>query len=234
MVAPGVAVHVIQRGNNRQPVFFASDDYGKFLEDLGVTSHAYSCEIHAYVLITNQVHVLLTPKIAGAVSQMMQALGRRYVRYINGTYRRSGTLWEGRFRSSVVGTDRYLLACSRYIELNPVRAGMVAAPGDYPYSSYAANAHGDPNPLVVSQPTDLALGTTPATRCAVYRAMFQETLPAATLARFRKSTEAGEVIGDNRFCAEINSMLARRIERDGHGGDRRSAKFRERSHDQDL
>ena len=115
-----------------------------------------------------------------------------------------------------------------------MRAGMVAAPGDYPYSSDAANAHGDPNPLVVSQPTDLALGTTPATRCAVYRAMFQETLPAATLARFRKSTEAGEVIGDNRFCAEINSMLARRIERDGHGGDRRSAKFRERPHDQDL
>ncbi len=95
MVVPGVAVHVIQRGNNRQPIFFASDDYGKFLEDLGVTSQAYSCEIHAYVLMTNHVHLLLTPKIAGAVSQMMQALGRRYVRYINGTFRRSGTLSRG-------------------------------------------------------------------------------------------------------------------------------------------
>ena len=167
MVVPGVAVHVIQRGNHRQPVFFATGDYDKFLEDLGVAAKAYFCEIHAYALMTNHVHLLLTPKIAGAVSHMMQALGRRYVRYFNEKYRRSGTLWEGRFRSSVVGTDRYLLACSRYIELNPVRAGMVAAPGDYPYSSYAANAHGDPNPLVVSQPTYLGLGTTPETRCAV-------------------------------------------------------------------
>ncbi len=160
--------------------------------------------------MTNHVHLLLTPKIAGAVSQMMQALGRRYVRYINGTYRRSGTLWEGRFRSSVVGTgtDRYLLACSRYIEMNPVRAEMVAAPGDYPYSRYAANAHGDADPLVVPQPAYLALATTPAARSAVYRAMFLEALAADT--------------------------LARRVERDGHGGDRRSVKFRERAHDQDL
>ncbi len=184
--------------------------------------------------MTNHVHLLLTPKIAGAVSPMLQALGRRYVRHINGTYRRSGTLWEGRFRSSVVGTDRYLLACSRYIEMNPVRAEMVAAPSDYPYSSYTANAHGDADPLVVSQPAYLALATTPAARSAVYRAMFQEALPADTLARFRKSTEAGEVIGDTRFRAEIRNVLARRVARDGHGGDRRSVKFRERAHDQDL
>ena len=106
MVVPGVAVRVIQRGNNRQPIFFATDDYGRFLEELGLALKAYSCEIHAYALMTNHVHLLLTPKIAGAVSHMMQALGRRYVRYFNEKYRRSGTLfWEGRSRSSVVGTS---------------------------------------------------------------------------------------------------------------------------------
>ena len=118
--------------------------------------------------------------------------------------------------------------------MNPVRAEMVAAPGDYPYSSYAANAQGDADPLVVSQPAYLALATTPAARSAVYRAMFQEALPADTLARFRKSTEAGEVIGDTRFRAEIRNVLARRAERDGHGGARRNVKFRGRAHDQVL
>ena len=234
MVVPGVAVHVIQRGNNRQPIFFATDDYPRFRADLVITSQTYGCDIHAYVLMTNHVHLLLTPRCAGAVSRMMQALGPRYVRYINGTYRRSGTLWEGRFRSSLVGTDRYLLACSRYIELNPVRAGMVAGPSDYPYSSYAANAQGDVDALVVPQPAYLALASTPVARCEAYRLMFQETLPADTLTRLRSATEAGEVVGDSRFRAAIESVLARRVERDSHGGDRRSAKFRERAHDRDL
>ena len=213
MVAPGVAVHVIQRGNNRQAIFFASDDYGKFLEDLGVTSHAYSCEIHAYVLITNQVHLLLTPKIAGAVSQMMQALGRRYVRYINGTYRRSDTFWEGRFRSSVVGTDRYWLACSRYIEMNPVRAEMVAAPGDYPYLSYASNAHGDADPLVVSQPAYLALATTPAARSAVYRATTrtEADFAAHLAATVETDPDASGILGTDQLDTHCSATLVERV-----------------------
>lgn len=233
MIVPGVAVHVIQRGNNRQPIFFTKNDYVRFRTDLGIASQAYDCDIHAYVLMTNHVHLLLTPKSAVAVSKMMQALGPRYVRYINRRYRRSGTLWEGRFRSSVVGTDRYLLACSRYIELNPVRARIVAGPSDYPYSSYAANAQGDVDPLVVPQPAYLALANTPEARCEAYKVMFLEALPADTLTRLRSATEAGEVVGDSRFRAAIESVLARRVERDSHGGDRRSAKFTGRAHERE-
>ncbi len=138
----GVPQHVIQRGNNREPCFFSEDDYRRYLEDLTVTTKKYGCRVHAYVLMTNHVHLLITPMMDSAISQCMQALGRRYVKYINHTYKRTGTLWEGRYKSSLVDSDHYLLSCMRYIELNPIRACLVDHPGEYAWSSYGVNAQG--------------------------------------------------------------------------------------------
>lgn len=129
---PGVAQHVIQRGNDRQPCFFTADDYRRYLHDLNEIALREGCAIHAYVLMTNHVHLLVTPSDVGRVSRMMQALGRRYVRHVNRTYHRTGTLWEGRYKACLVADDAHLLQCHRYIELNPLRAAMVADPRDYP------------------------------------------------------------------------------------------------------
>ena len=117
---PGVPQHIIQRGNNREPCFYSIQDYQQYLEDLKTSALKYDCRIHAYVLMTNHVHLLITPMIENGISQMMQALGRRYVKYINATYNRTGTLWEGRYKASLIDSDMYLLTCMCYIELNPV------------------------------------------------------------------------------------------------------------------
>src|SRR5574337_70831 len=145
---PGVPQHIIQRGNNRQPCFLREQDYRCYLSQLDEAAQAQGCRLHAYVLMTNHVHLLMTPEVVGAVARTMQCLGRRYVGYFNATYRRSGTLWEGRYKSCLVDSERYLLTCYRYIELNPVRAAMVETPGDYAWSSYRANAQGRQDRLV--------------------------------------------------------------------------------------
>ena len=119
---PGVPQHVIQRGNNRQATFFDEGDYVRYLEDLQEATERWDCDVHAYVLMTNHVHLLMTPNQEEGIAKVMQSVGRKYVRYINGVYRRSGTLWEGRYKSSIIQSDRYLLTCYRYIELNPLRA----------------------------------------------------------------------------------------------------------------
>ncbi len=131
LVLPGQPHHVIQRGNNRSAIFFNEADYHFYLECLGAAIATYKAEIHAYVLMTNHVHLLVTPSSGEAIGRVMQSVGRRYVRYVNTVYRRTGTLWEGRFRSSLIDSDRYLFTCMRYIELNPVRAGIAGSPQDY-------------------------------------------------------------------------------------------------------
>lgn len=143
---PGVPLHVIQRGNNRAACFFGDIDRRFYLRCLAQSAVRRGCEIHAYVLMTNHVHLLVTPSEAGAVGAMLQDVGRRYVRVINTLHNRTGTLWEGRFKSSLVDTETYLLSCHRYIELNPVRAGIVTHPAAYPWSSYQHYAAGKINP----------------------------------------------------------------------------------------
>ena len=128
VVVPGLPLHVIQRGNNRQAIFFTDQDYTRFHTDLRTASERFDCVINAYVYMTNHVHLLVTPSARRGISRMMQSVGRRYVRYINDAYNRSGTLWEGPFKSALVDSDRYLLVCSRYIEMNPVRARMTDLP----------------------------------------------------------------------------------------------------------
>lgn len=146
---PGVPVHVVQRGHNRSAVFFADFDYLEYLRCLRRAAEENRCAVHAYVLMTNHVHLLLTPDCKNSVGRLFQALGRHYVRYVNTIYQRHGALWEGRYKSSLIESQAYLLACMRYIELNPVRAGMVDHPAKYRWSSYGANALGNTN-LVIS------------------------------------------------------------------------------------
>ena len=148
IVIPGQALHIIQRGNNRQPCFFADDDYRYYLDSLKEAAVRCGAQVHAYVLMTNHVHLLLTPESVQTPSLLLQSVGRRYVRYVNHGYRRSGTLWEGRYKSTLIDSDRYLLTCSRYIELNPVRARMVGRPGDYIWSSFRSNTGGPMEPIL--------------------------------------------------------------------------------------
>ena len=140
--APDGPLHVIQRGNDRQVIFRAPEDRLRFLDLIRHAMRRHGVSIHAYVLMTNHVHFLLTPSGRDAVSGMMQSVGRVYVQWFNGRYRRTGTLWEGRYKATVVEDERYLLTCMRYIELNPVRARMVKSPGEHPWSSFATNACG--------------------------------------------------------------------------------------------
>ena len=170
---PSIPQHVIQRGNNRQACFYADEDYRFYLECLAEAARKYRASVHAYVLMTNHVHLLMTPTSAPGISRVMQTLGRRYVRTINHTYRRSGTLWEGRYHASLVQSERYLLTCYRYIELNPVRANITEGPGDYRWSSYACNALGNPDGLIEPHEEYLKLGREPTERQAAYRALFR-------------------------------------------------------------
>lgn len=225
IIVPGQALHVIQRGNNRQAVFFADEDYQKYLEVLTENATSAGCQLHAYVLMTNHIHLLLTPEHEAGVSRMMQGIGRKYVRYVNKMYRRSGTLWEGRFKSALIDSERYLLTCSRYIELNPVRAGMVNHPAEYRWSSYHANGLGVNGRSISPHNTYLRLGRSGPTRQAAYRALFDDAIDAKEIALIRDATQQCTVIGNTRFQEEITQALKRRVIKLGHGGDRKSEGF---------
>jgi putative transposase len=209
----GLPLHIIQRGNNRTPCFYADEDYGLYLHHLGQLALKFECAVHAYVLMTNHAHLLLTSGKEDGPSLLMKHLGQRYVQYVNKTYRRSGTLWEGRFRSSLVQRDGYALKCQRYIELNPVRAGMVKHPGDYVWSSYRANAGLKTSALVVPHEEYLGLGETPELRASAYRRSFRFEMDPADLREIRSATNGGFALGNDRFKKEIAAMLGRRVER---------------------
>ena len=207
----GVPQHVIQRGNNRQPTFFAEDDFRFYLECLKAAATTHDCEIHAYVLMTNHVHLLITPRRTNAIAKAIQSLGRRYVQYINAAYQRSGTLWEGRYKASVIESESYLLMCSRYIELNPVRSKLVANPAEYPWSSYHWHALGKSDPLLTDHAVYLALGRTNEERHEAYRELFHDPLDPARLQGLRESLNQCRVLGSERFKDEIEAALLRRV-----------------------
>ena len=227
IVVPGQALHIVQRGNNRQPVFFCSEDYRTYLEMFQQAAASHGCKVHAYVLMTNHVHLLLTPEQKEGPSRLMQAVGRCYVHYVNGHYRRTGTLWEGRFKSAVIDSERYLLICSRYIELNPVRAGMVEHPGEYRWSSYRCNALGRQDRIITPHPLYKQLGTDVGLQQSVYRELFSGHIDEDDMRSLRDGTTMGAVIGDDRFRKGIEAVIGRRITRYPHGGDRKSKRFRE-------
>ncbi|MCK9246634.1 MAG: transposase [Anaerolineaceae bacterium] len=201
-----VPQHVVQRGNNRQICFVNDEDFGVYRKWLGDAAKRYSVDIHAWVFMTNHVHLLVTPRQEQAVSAMMQTLGRRYVRYFNKAYQRTGTLWGGRFKSCVVHSEAYVICCQRYIELNPVRARMVTRPEAYRWSSYHAHARGIATDLWTPHDQYLALGDTPSARLLAYRELFQEQLSEQEINSIRDSTNRGMALGNDRFRSEIAAL----------------------------
>ena len=203
----GVPSHVVQRGNHRNTCFFATDDYDFYLVCLGEACRRYTVSLHAYVLMTNHVHLLMTPSTPEGISRVMQLLGNRYVQYVNRTYRRTGTLWEGRHKSSLVDAERYLLSCYRYIELNPVRARMISHPADYRWSSYQHHANGQENPLIIDHETFLRLGRSVAERQHAYRALVSANLDERHIRAIRQSAALSMPLGDERFKSHIETLL---------------------------
>lgn len=210
--APGFPQHVIQRGNNRCACFAVDSDYRFFRDCLASACERHGCRIHTYVFMTNHVHLLMTPSTETAISQVMQSVGRRYVVYFNSAYGRSGTLWEGRYKATVVETESYLFACYRYIELNPVRAGLVEHPRAYPWSSHRANAFGKRDSLVSPHEAYTQLGRFDAVRRAVYRAFFDTPLDDTTSTTIRDATHKGWTLGSKKFRQEIAALVGRRTE----------------------
>jgi len=225
---PNIPQHVVQRGNNRQVCFFNETDYAVYLDKLKEYGFKYKVAIHSYVLMTNHVHLLMTPSTAKGVSLLMQSLGRYYVRYINDTYNRSGTLWEGRFKSTLVNSDNYFLIVSRYIELNPVRACMVDYPSDYPWSSFRKNALGLPIKLITPHYCYQSLGKNDAERQKVYKALFKNHIPDYTIKEIRDSVNKAWVLGDVQFKQQIENLTGRRASPLPCGGDRKSPHFKKK------
>lgn len=226
MIIPGQPQHVIVRGNNRSEIFCCDSDYHFYLEKLQAACKKHDCQVHAYVLMTNHVHLLITPFSETSLGKTLQMLGRYYVQYFNYCYRRTGTLWEGRYKATLIDSESYLLACMRYIELNPVRAGMVADPADYPWSSYRFNALGQTDSLVAPHVELQRLGNDDSERQTAYRALFNQALSETQINAIRDATNKAWALGDSRFKAKIQLQLVRRVEPAARGGDRKSAQFK--------
>lgn len=209
MYMVGMPCHVIQRGNNRDACFYADQDYQFYLDCLRDASERYNVAVHAYVLMTNHVHLLMTPENAEGISRVMQSVGRRYVQYINLEYRRSGTLWEGRHKASLVDAENYLLSCMRYIELNPVRSSMVGHPVDYRWSSYRFNAQMESSVVLSPHPVYLMLDVDITQRKYTYRSLFRNQMDDQDLHAIREAIQFSVPLGNDRFKRQIESALGR-------------------------
>ncbi len=214
---PGYPYHVIQRGNNRQHIFVSAADRELMRDLLAENATQFDVAIHAYVLMDNHFHLLVTPQTAQSLPKMMQSVGRRYVRYFNDKQGRSGTLWEGRYKSALVQADQYLLACMVYLDLNPVRAGLVSHALDYPWSSYAhyVGAHSDK--LISPHALMWQLGNTPFARELAYRELVAAGVSRERQAALRQSTTSGWVLGEPEFVAQLQSRTERRLSKAAPG-----------------
>ncbi len=225
-VIPGQPQHVIQRGNNRDVIFVRDEDYHFYLEKLNDACKKYDCDVHAYILMTNHVHLLITPHTKNGISKVMQSIGRYYVQYFNYTYGRTGTLWEGRYKATLIDSDGYLLTCSRYIELNSVRAQMVNHPSEYPWSSYHYNALGKENTLLTPHLLYKRLANTSEERQKCYRELFRAHISERTLIEIREATNKAWVLGSDRFKNKIEKLTLRQAKPKIRGGDRKSTEFK--------
>jgi len=228
-VLVGQPQHIIVRGNNREPIFCAEGDYRFYLEKLRLACKKHECDLHAYVLMTNHVHLLITPHKSDGISKAMQMIGRYYVQYFNYSYKRTGTLWEGRYKATLIDSEQYALTCYRYIELNPVRAGMVDHPSDYPWSSYHANALNENTDLITHHLLYKSLGRSTSERCKAYRALFKTHIPERTLTEIRAATNKSWVLGSDYFIEKIANKINRPMRPEAKGGDRRSENYRNQS-----
>jgi putative transposase len=220
----GYPHHVVQRGNNRQPIVLDDDDRARLLDSIRAQAAAAQVAVHAYVLMTNHLHLLLTPQTGEGVPAMMQALGRGYVRQFNRRHGRSGTLFEGRYRSTLVEADRHLLACMAYIDLNPVRAGLVAQPQDYPWSSYPHHAGLRQDDWLSPHPLYWALGNTPFARQAAYVDLVHVGLGDRLRADIGRAVHSGWALGSDAFVADLQQRATRRVARGQPGRPRRAEK----------
>ena len=218
----GYPQHIIQRGLDRQACFFTAANYRLYLDLLQESAEKYDCHVHAYVLMTNHVHMLVTPQRSLGIPFMMQRLAQRYVRQINRTYRRTGTLWEGRYKAGLVDTEHYLLTCMRYIELNPVRANMVSHPAEYAWSSYKHNGQGCPDRVIKSHPLYIQLDKQQQDRCAAYREMFISHIDPDLLSEIRNTLNQELVLGSGAFKKHVETMLGRQTEEKPKGRPRKN------------
>lgn len=211
LTLPGYPHHVIQRGNNRQAIFTTKADYQTLLDLLDENARKFSVAIHAYVLMSNHFHLLATPQSAEGLPQMMQAVGRRYVRYFNDSQKRSGTLWEGRYKSTLIQTDRYLLACMAYIDLNPVRAGLVAQARDYPWSSHGHYIGQRIDKLITPHALFWELGNTPFAREAAYAELVHSGISPVQQTALTDSALRGWALGEPDFVDDLQRRTQRRV-----------------------
>jgi REP-associated tyrosine transposase len=209
---PDQPQHIIQRGNNREAIFAYEKDYQFYLTCLQEAAEKHGMAIHAYVLMTNHVHLLATPETAYSIPKTLQSVGRRYVQYFNYSYKRTGTLWEGRYKATLIDSTQYLLICSRYIELNPVRAeGMTDHPRYYPWSSYLHNGQGKEDVLITKHRVYRRLGRNAGERQAAYRALFRGHLSKEELTNIREATNKGWALGSERFQEKVAQLTSRRV-----------------------
>jgi putative transposase len=211
LTLPGYPHHVIQRGNNKQAIFATAVDYQRLLDLLEENAKKFDVAVHAYVLMSNHFHLLATPKTAEGLPKMMQAVGRTYVRYFNDTQKRSGTLWEGRYKSTLIQTDRYLLACMAYIDLNPVRAGLVAQAQDYPWSSHLHYRGVRVDRLITPHALYWELGNTPFAREAAYAELVQSGISPVQQGAITQATLSGWALGEADFVANLQKRTERRV-----------------------
>jgi len=217
LTLPGYPHHVIQRGNNRQAIFAFPADYQTLLDLLRVNADKFGVAIHSYVLMINHFHLLATPQTVDALPQMMQAVGRSYVRYFNDSQGRTGTLWEGRYKSTLIQTERYLLACMAYIDLNPVRAGLVAQAADYAWSSHGHYIGRKTDKLVTPHPLYWELGNTPFAREAAYADLVRAGISARQQADLTQSALSGWALGEEDFVADLQKKTERRVAKGSAG-----------------
>jgi len=211
LVVPGQAHHVIQRGNDGQSVFRETADYLKFIDWLRDSGKLFKVAIHAYVLMPTHLHLLVTPADEQGLSRMMQWIGRHYVPYFNLKYGRSGTLWQGRFKATVLDAEHYLMTCCRYIELNPVRSGMVASPENYPWSSCLHHIGVKADPVVTDHPLYWRLGNTPFDREVAYKGLLERGINEADVAALTEATLKGWALGSTAFAAMLARQSQRRV-----------------------
>lgn len=221
MYISGFPYHLVQRGNNRQACFFEDENYWVFLRYMKEVLPRYGNSLHAYCLMTNHVHLLITPRDETSISSLMKVVSSRYATYINKKYSRTGTLWEGRHKSSAIDTEDYLLKCYRYIELNPVTAGMVASPEEYAWSSYHSNAWSKADTLLSPHEIYLRLGDKRSHRCDCYRELFESALSQKDLHTFRKAALHSMPVGSDRFVALIEHKLGRKVGHMAYGRPRK-------------
>ncbi len=208
-----VPLHIVQRGNNRNPCFFCKGDYQVYLGMMRDALEEFACTLHAFVLMPNHVHLLVSPAATTAPASLMQRVGQRYVQYVNRRHRRYGTLWQGRYHSSLVDTEDYFMVCQRYIELNPVRAGLVTHPVDYDWSSYRVHAHGEQSGIVVPHELYTAIAPENRAREASYRALFLHALPPTLLDQVRQATTSNGICGSAPFAEKCGVALGRDFSR---------------------